>query len=58
MELETKADRLLVRYSVFFPTSGFWSGNRLLFAPFPDLCLLVPFFQNEYVVKYITIAAK
>ena len=22
---------------------GFWSGNRFLIAPFPDLCLLVPF---------------
>ena len=25
----------------FFPTSGFWSGNLLLTAPFPDLYLLV-----------------
>ena len=35
-----------IRYlvvSFVFPTSGFWSGNHLLFAPFPDLCLLVPF---------------
>ena len=23
---------------------GFWSGNLFLIAPFPDLCLLVPFF--------------
>ena len=22
---------------------GFWSGNIFLIAPFPDLCLLVPF---------------
>ena len=22
---------------------GFWSGNLFLIAPFPDLCLLVPF---------------
>ena len=29
--------------SLFFPTSGFWSGNLLLIAPVPDLCLLVPF---------------
>ena len=29
--------------SLVFPTSGFWSGNLLLIAPFPDLCLLVPF---------------
>ena len=27
----------------FFPTSVFWSGNLFLIAPFPDLCLLVPF---------------
>ena len=27
----------------FFPISGFWSGNLFLIAPFPDLCLLVPF---------------
>ena len=24
---------------------GFWSGNLFLIAPFPDLCLLVPFFD-------------
>ena len=23
---------------------GFWSGNLSLIAPFPDLCLLVPFY--------------
>ena len=23
--------------------SSFWSGNHFLIAPFPDLCLLVPF---------------
>ena len=27
---------------VFFPPR-FWSGNLFLIAPFPDLCLLVPF---------------
>ena len=27
----------------FFPHLGFWSGNLFLIAPFPDLCLLVPF---------------
>ena len=33
--------------SLFFPTSvfGFWSGNLFLIAPFPDLCLLVPFYK-------------
>ena len=27
-----------------FSRLGFWSGNLFLIAPFPDLCLLVPFF--------------
>ena len=26
-----------------FSLHGFWSGNLFLTAPFPDLCLLVPF---------------
>ena len=30
-----------------FSHLGFWSGNLFLIAPFPDLCLLVPFFTNE-----------
>ena len=30
-----------------FSHLGFWSGNLFLVAPFPDLCLLVPF----YIVK-------
>ena len=29
--------------SLVFPHLGFWSGNLFLIAPFPDLCLLVPF---------------
>ena len=29
--------------SLFFFHLGFWSGNLFLIAPFPDLCLLVPF---------------
>ena len=29
--------------SFFFSHLGFWSGNLFLIAPFPDLCLLVPF---------------
>ena len=29
--------------SLFFSHLGFWSGNLFLLAPFPDLCLLVPF---------------
>ena len=28
---------------MLFPHLGFWSGNLFLIAPFPDLCLLVPF---------------
>ena len=30
--------------SLFFSHLGFWSGNLFLISPFPDLCLLVPFF--------------
>ena len=30
--------------SLFFSHLGFWSGNFFLIAPFPDLCLLVPFY--------------
>ena len=29
--------------SLFFSHLGFWRGNLFLIAPFPDLCLLVPF---------------
>ena len=29
--------------SLFFFHLGFWSRNLFLIAPFPDLCLLVPF---------------
>ena len=29
--------------SLVFCHLGFWSGNLFLIAPFPDLCLLVPF---------------
>ena len=29
--------------SLVFSHIGFWSGNLFLIAPFPDLCLLVPF---------------
>ena len=32
--------------SLVFSHLGFWSGNLFLIAPFPDLCLLVPF-QNQ-----------
>ena len=29
--------------SLVFSHLGFWGGNLFLIAPFPDLCLLVPF---------------
>ena len=29
--------------SLVFSHLGFWSGNLVLIAPVPDLCLLVPF---------------
>ena len=33
--------------SLVFSHLGFWSGNLFLIAPFPDLCLLVPFFFHR-----------
>ena len=36
--------------SLVFSHLGFWSGNLFLIAPFPDLCLLVPFCQSKYHV--------
>ena len=33
-----------------FSHLGFWSGNLFLIAPFPDLCLLVPFYIRVLVV--------
>ena len=33
--------------SLFFSHLGFWSGNLFLIAPFPDLCLLVPFQKSS-----------
>ena len=34
--------------SLVFSHLGFWSGGLFLIAPFPDLCLLVPFyFESE-----------
>ena len=32
-----------------FSHLGFWSGNLFLIAPFPDLCLLVPFSRSLQV---------
>ena len=31
--------------NLVFSHLGFWSGNLSLIAPFPDLCLLVPFYR-------------
>ena len=32
--------------SLVFSHLGFWSGNLFLIAPFPDLCLLVPYLSS------------
>ena len=37
--------------SLVFSHLGFWSGNLFLIAPFPDLCLLVPFSQNRCLLN-------
>ena len=36
--------------SLVFSHLGFWSGNLFLIAPFPDLCLLVPFSFHVWAV--------
>ena len=33
--------------SLVFSHLGFWSGDLFLIAPFPDLCLLVPFYYTS-----------
>ena len=37
--------------SLVFSHLGFWSGNLFLIAPFPDLCLLVPFQYSTSLVS-------
>ena len=37
--------------SLVFSHLGFWSGGLFLIAPFPDLCLLVPFFQCLFELR-------
>ena len=37
--------------SLVFSHLGFWSGNLFLIAPFPDLCLLVPFLDLFFDTK-------
>ena len=39
--------------SLVFPHLGFWSGNLFLIAPFPDLCLLVPFFLIVFLLNVV-----
>ena len=36
--------------SLVFSHLGFWSGNLFLIAPFPDLCLLVPFNKCNFAI--------
>ena len=36
--------------SLIFSHLGFWSGNLFLIAPFPDLCLLVPFYKFKKLI--------
>ena len=38
--------------SLVFSHLGFWSGNLFLIAPFPDLCLLVPFYCLPLATKH------
>ena len=37
--------------SLVFSHFGFWSGTLFLIAPFPDLCLLVPFCYAELYIN-------
>ena len=41
--------------SLFFSHLGFWSGNLFLIAPFPDLCLLVPFQYLTYRISIVVV---
>ena len=45
--------------SCFFSHLGFWSGSLSLVAPFPDLCLLVPFCIQtlSFYVRFIICSA-
>ena len=35
-----------------FSHLSFWSGNLFLIAPFPDLCLFVPFYMGIPLLKH------
>ena len=39
--------------SLVFSHLGFWSGNLFLIAPFPDLCLLVPFYLPSKMITFV-----
>ena len=41
--------------SLVFSHLGFWSGNLFLIAPFPDLCLLVPFYDGPDLKLFILV---
>ena len=43
--------------SLVFSHLGFWSGNLFLIAPFPDLCLLVPFDLILTLVKIFSFSS-
>ena len=43
--------------SLVFSHLGFWSGNLFLIAPFPDLCLLVPFHHTNVLLVYYFLAS-
>ena len=38
--------------SLVFSHLGFWSGNLFLIAPFPDLCLLLPFYTTQTTSQF------
>ena len=44
--------------SLVFSHLGFWSGNLFLIAPFPDLCLLVPFLDLHLSVANGFVSSK
>ena len=41
--------------SLVFSHLGFWSGSLFLIAPFPDLCLLVPFYTLDLSQDWLTL---
>ena len=41
--------------NLVFSHLGFWSGNLFLIALFPDLCLLVPFYDGPDLKLFILV---